>query len=71
MGKKQQTNRKNYKRKPIQNQMIYKIQRIQQPKLFKFLLNITLGFPGSNIKQPVLNIYSANHKAQKIKALFL
>ena len=71
MNKKQLTNSKNYKRKPIPNQMIYKIQRIQQPKLFKFLLNITLGFSGSNIKPPVLNIYPANDKTQKIKAFFL
>ena len=30
-----------------------------------FFLNFTLAFPGSNIKPPVLNIYPANHKAEK------
>jgi hypothetical protein len=44
MGKKQRTNSKNYKRKPIPNQMIYKIQRIQQPKLFNFLLKLYSRF---------------------------
>ena len=56
MGKKQRTNSKNYKRKLIPNQIIYKIQRIQLLNYLIFFLNFTLGFPGSNIKQPVLNI---------------
>ena len=52
--------------------MIYKIQRIQQPKLFKFLLKLSfIGSPKSNIKPSALNIYPDNHKAQKIKAFFL
>ena len=44
MNKKQLTNSKNYKRKPIPNQMIYKIQRIQLPKLFNFLLKLYFRF---------------------------
>ena len=44
MSKRQLTNSKDYKRKPIPNQMIYKIQRIQQPKLFKFLLKLYFRF---------------------------
>ena len=68
MGKKQRTNSKNYKRKSIPNQMIYKIQRIQLLNYLIFFLNFTLGFPKSNIKPSALNIYPANHKAHKIKA---
>ena len=44
MNKRQLTNKKDYKRKPNPNQMIYKIYRIQQPELFKFLLKLCFRF---------------------------
>jgi len=68
MNKRQITNSKNYKRKLIPNQIIYKIQRIQLLNYLIFFLNFTLGFPGSNIKPPALNIYPATIKPKKIKA---